>query len=189
MKRNTSQHVIAASNYSRKYMNRPLFSCTGEATMDAGKDDDKGPKVQCEICHEYMLKRSLQRHMQRRHTLSSNGRRSPSLESASTTAANHQLLRIARTGATLQRELERVYEDAAEAMLRAGGRHTRRQLEHFVAATFPGIPAECRQPLISGRQIWYAACVCKGPSKNHTQRKMWAWLWARGAPQNFVELP
>ena len=98
MKRNTSQHVIAASNYSRKYMNRLLFSRTGEATMDAGKDDDKGPKVQCEICHEYMLKRSLHRHMQRRHTLSSNGRRSPSLESASTTAANDQLLRIAHTG-------------------------------------------------------------------------------------------
>ena len=131
-------------------MNRLLFLCAGAATMDTGKDGDKGPKVQCEICHEYMLKRSLQRHMQRRHTTSSGDRRSPSVESASTTATNDQLLRIARTSATLQRELERVYDDAAEAMLRAGGRHTRRQLEHFVAATFPGIPAEFRQPLISG---------------------------------------
>ena len=127
--------------------------------MDGGKDDDKGPKVQYEICHEYMLKRSLQRHMQRRHPMSSSGRRSPSLESASTTATNEQLLRIPRTGATLRRELERVYDDAAEAMLRAGGRHTRRQLEHFVAATFPGIPAEFRQPLISGVLVGARYCA------------------------------
>jgi len=37
-------------------------------------------------------------------------------------------------------------------------------------------------------QIWYTAWVYPAASWNHTQRKKWAWPWARGAPKNF-EVP